>query len=362
MVKKTNNHDGENWPYHQYEGSKPELQGSYVPCATNPCSMHGGSDVMATSSEDAYTKAHQNDSFGMSTSTINNNDNSDNYKLDYNGYAVSVNDLVKNLVKNDDNLNRLLDMANDVGSYIDAYKYPFAYYADFVGVDKARDIAEYNPYETLFADENVDYGEVDWNGDYFKDHEYHGYIITNIADSDSFEKESNPVLVWDGFGNLELKTLEKIKNEAWEQRADIIKDYNENFTDATDKINALDVIKSKSFNPSFDKTRASVDKSRLRSIRDLLSKQKDMKSKGIYDYDLIPNYYHCNGLNVMDINRNDHHYYFSTNTDGDITGFGNELGKPPTHKFDRPVKSDDSEIIMNAIFDDLKTSGATPAF
>ena len=44
-----NNHNGENWPYHLYEGSKPELQGSYVPCATNPCSEHGGSEVYATS-------------------------------------------------------------------------------------------------------------------------------------------------------------------------------------------------------------------------------------------------------------------------------------------------------------------------
>ena len=61
----TTSHNGENWPYHQYEGSKPELQGSYVPCATNPCSVHGGSEVYATSAEDALSKAHSNDSFGF---------------------------------------------------------------------------------------------------------------------------------------------------------------------------------------------------------------------------------------------------------------------------------------------------------
>lgn len=356
-MSKTNSHNGENWPYHPYEGANPKLQGSYVPCATNPCTLHGGSDVMGTSPENAYENAHKNDSWGFTSSASANNnvnnDSNDGSSVDYRGHTISVNDLTKRLVKNDDNIDRLLDMAHDVSS-VDADKYSFANYVDFVGVDKAREIAENDPYKPLFDDENVDYGEVDWNGDSFKDNEYHGYIITNINDLDNFKKESNPVLAWDGFGNLELKTLEEVKNEAWEQRADIIKDYNDNFTDATDKINALNVRKNKSFISSSDKTRANVDKSRLRSIRDLLSKQKDMKSKGIYDYDLIPNYYNCNGLNVSDINHNDHHYYFSTNKDGDITGFGNELGKPPTHKFDKPVKIDDSEIIMNAIFDDIK--------
>ena len=61
----TSNHNGENWPYHQYEGSNPSLIGSYVPCATNPCTLHGGSDVYATSAEEAYTKAHQNDTWGF---------------------------------------------------------------------------------------------------------------------------------------------------------------------------------------------------------------------------------------------------------------------------------------------------------
>lgn len=67
MIKNANNHNGENWPYHQYEGSKPELVGSYVPCANNPCSEHGGSEVYATSPEDAYTKAHQNDTWGFTS-------------------------------------------------------------------------------------------------------------------------------------------------------------------------------------------------------------------------------------------------------------------------------------------------------
>lgn len=72
----TTNHNGENWPYHPYEGSKPELQGSYVPCATNPCTLHGGSEIYATSSEDAYTKAHQNDTWGFTIDkTVLTNEN-----------------------------------------------------------------------------------------------------------------------------------------------------------------------------------------------------------------------------------------------------------------------------------------------
>ena len=63
----TTNHNGENWPYHPYEGANPKLQGSYVPCATNPCTLHGGSEIYATSSEDAYAKAHQNDTWGFTT-------------------------------------------------------------------------------------------------------------------------------------------------------------------------------------------------------------------------------------------------------------------------------------------------------
>ena len=356
-MSKTNSHNGENWPYHPYEGANPKLQGSYVPCATNPCTLHGGSDVMGTSPENAYENAHKNDSWGFTSSTASDNNNSnDDPSVDYGGYTVSVNDLTKSLVKNDDNMNSLLDMAHDVSSYIDADKYSFSNYVDFVGIDEAREIAENDPYKTLFDDENVDYGEVDWNGDSFKDNEYHGYIITNINDLDSFKKEPNPVLAWDGFGNLELKTLEEIKNEAWEQRADIINDYNDNFRDATDRINTLDVIKNKSFIPSPNKTMASVHKSRLRAISDLLGKQKDNKSKGIYNYDLIPNYYDCNGLNVIDINHNEHHYYFSINTDGDITGFGNELGKPPTYKFDKPIKSNDSDTIRDAMLADMNNN------
>ena len=71
----TNSHNGENWPYHPYEGSKPELQGSYVPCANNPCSEHGGSEVYATSAEDALSKAHSNDSFGFTSMKTNKTTN-----------------------------------------------------------------------------------------------------------------------------------------------------------------------------------------------------------------------------------------------------------------------------------------------
>lgn len=42
------NHNGESWPYHQSKN------GEMVPCKSNPCSLHGGSDVYASSPEDAY--------------------------------------------------------------------------------------------------------------------------------------------------------------------------------------------------------------------------------------------------------------------------------------------------------------------
>ena len=41
------NHHGENWPYH--EGGNGEM----VACASNPCRIHGGSDIMADSPEEA---------------------------------------------------------------------------------------------------------------------------------------------------------------------------------------------------------------------------------------------------------------------------------------------------------------------
>lgn len=60
-----NTSKNKNWPYHPYEGNKPELQGSYVPCANNPCSEHGGSEVYAASAEEAYSIAHKNDTWGF---------------------------------------------------------------------------------------------------------------------------------------------------------------------------------------------------------------------------------------------------------------------------------------------------------
>ena len=65
MPKK--NHDGGNWPYHLYEGGKPEMQGSYVPCDTNPCHVHGNSEIYATSPEEAYGKAHEYDDWGFTS-------------------------------------------------------------------------------------------------------------------------------------------------------------------------------------------------------------------------------------------------------------------------------------------------------
>lgn len=50
-MPKRKNHDGENWPYHENKRTH-----KMVPCASNPCTLHGGDDVMATSLEEAYVK------------------------------------------------------------------------------------------------------------------------------------------------------------------------------------------------------------------------------------------------------------------------------------------------------------------
>lgn len=49
-MMKANKHDGERWPYHE------DPHGNLVPCENNPCRLHGGSDIIATSLEDAYRK------------------------------------------------------------------------------------------------------------------------------------------------------------------------------------------------------------------------------------------------------------------------------------------------------------------
>lgn len=63
------NGNGE-WSYHLYSGSDPNRRGTYVKCASNPCHMHGSGDIIATSTEDAYAKAHVDDtSPGLDGST-----------------------------------------------------------------------------------------------------------------------------------------------------------------------------------------------------------------------------------------------------------------------------------------------------
>ena len=53
------------WPYHLYTGSDPRKQGSYVKCKNNPCLIHGGTDIIAISPEDAYEKANENNTWGF---------------------------------------------------------------------------------------------------------------------------------------------------------------------------------------------------------------------------------------------------------------------------------------------------------
>ena len=47
------------WPYHEYEGNVSSKQGTMVPCKSNPCKIHEGTDIYASSPEEAYEKANQ---------------------------------------------------------------------------------------------------------------------------------------------------------------------------------------------------------------------------------------------------------------------------------------------------------------
>lgn len=117
-----NTSKNKNWPYHLYEGSKPELQGSYIPCANNPCSEHGGSEVYATSAEEAYTKAHQNDTWGFTRHTNksnyeqtvkNNQDDNTDEPQSANNLAQQLMDKIYEMSSTDTELAALLSTDND---------------------------------------------------------------------------------------------------------------------------------------------------------------------------------------------------------------------------------------------------------
>lgn len=49
-------YDGESWPYHPNRN-----RGEMTACANNPCKLHGGSDIMASSLEEAISIMHEHD-------------------------------------------------------------------------------------------------------------------------------------------------------------------------------------------------------------------------------------------------------------------------------------------------------------
>lgn len=54
------------WPYHEYEGNVSSKQGTMVPCKSNPCKIHGETDIYASSPEEAYEKANRlNEKLGV---------------------------------------------------------------------------------------------------------------------------------------------------------------------------------------------------------------------------------------------------------------------------------------------------------
>lgn len=48
------NRSGESWPYHENK------HGDMVPCVSNPCRLHGGSEIIASSAEEAYELKYDN--------------------------------------------------------------------------------------------------------------------------------------------------------------------------------------------------------------------------------------------------------------------------------------------------------------
>ena len=71
----TTDSNNTSWPYHLYTGNDPKKQGSYVKCKNNPCVIHGGTDIIATSPEDAYEKAYHSalSILGISRKTTSDN-------------------------------------------------------------------------------------------------------------------------------------------------------------------------------------------------------------------------------------------------------------------------------------------------
>ena len=47
-MRRSPSHEGQSWPYHE------KTNGDMVPCASNPCRLHGGGDIDASSLEEAY--------------------------------------------------------------------------------------------------------------------------------------------------------------------------------------------------------------------------------------------------------------------------------------------------------------------
>ena len=75
----------ESWPHHQ------DKHGNWIPCASNPCKMHGGSEVMAKNPEEAFEKANSVSwgSFGMIMNP--KNDNNDDNEPDKNSKTDNSN-------------------------------------------------------------------------------------------------------------------------------------------------------------------------------------------------------------------------------------------------------------------------------
>ena len=78
-----NNHDGEPWPYHE------DPNGNMVPCSNNPCSLHGGLDVIANNQEEATALKYAEKQTGMK-GNVNKMSASDAFMSEYAGEVAEL--------------------------------------------------------------------------------------------------------------------------------------------------------------------------------------------------------------------------------------------------------------------------------
>ena len=139
----------ESWPHHQ------DKHGNWVPCASNPCKMHGGSEVMAKNPEEAFEKANSAfTAFGMqSTKTSNDKPPSEWTETDkayHDEIIKKLNNAGIKLADHTQNDEDIIKELRDNNEYIDDN--PRCFHVN-------DDVSAYDIAHALFPD--ADYGDND---------------------------------------------------------------------------------------------------------------------------------------------------------------------------------------------------------